>query len=209
MIHVRTDGRSILLLAPEAEALASRRYINGSLTLVKKILAALFLGGLIISMAQSNEARSHRRLSYTQSSSSTGDVGFTTIKIGDGVYAAVGGDDDPAESNAGFVVGNNGVVVVDSFEDVGAARDLLSAIRKVTNLPIKYVINPHYHLDHVGGNAVFAEAGALILAQRNVRGWERTENYGTHAEYGKPWRVQPSCHGICEDCCVDLTEVNT
>jgi glyoxylase-like metal-dependent hydrolase (beta-lactamase superfamily II) len=155
---------------------------------VKKILGAIILGGLIISTAQANEERSNRRLGYTQSRSGidTGEAGFTLIKIGDGVYAAIGGDDDPAESNAGFIVGNNGVVVVDTFEDVGAARDLLSVIRKVTQLPIRYVINTHYHLDHVGGNAVFAEAGAVILAQRNVRAWERTENYKLFGSEPKP-----------------------
>ena len=58
------------------------------------------------------------------------ETGFTIQKIGDGVYAAIGGDDDPAESNAGFIVGTNGVVVVDTFEDVAPARDLLAAIRK-------------------------------------------------------------------------------
>ena len=102
--------------------------------------------------------------------------GFTVTKIGDGVYAALGDDGGPAGSNAGFIVGRNGVVVVDTFTAVAPAKDLLAEIRKVTNLPIRYVINTHYHLDHVGGNAVFAEAGATIVAQRNVVGWERTEN---------------------------------
>src|SRR5258707_3072009 len=97
-------------------------------------------------------------------------------KIGDGVYAAIGADGGKAGSNAGFIIGSNGVVVVDTFEEVTAARDLLAEIRKITNLPIRFVVNTHYHLDHTGGNAVFAEAGATILAQRNLRGWLRTEN---------------------------------
>src|SRR5450432_2647323 len=101
---------------------------------------------------------------------------FTIKKIGEGVYAAVGADSGKAGSNAGFVVGSTGVVVIDTFEAVGPARDLLAEIRKITNLPIRFVINTHYHLDHTGGNAVFAEAGATILAQRNLRGWLRTEN---------------------------------
>jgi len=101
---------------------------------------------------------------------------FTVKKIGEGVYAAIGRDGGKAGSNAGFIVGTNGVVVVDTFEDQAPARDLLAEIRKVTNLPIRFVVNTHYHLDHTGGNAVFAQAGATILAHRNLRGWLRTEN---------------------------------
>jgi len=101
---------------------------------------------------------------------------FSVTKIGEGVYAALGVDGGAAGSNAGFIVGSNGVAVVDTFTAIAPARDLLAEIRKITNLPIRYVINTHYHLDHVGGNAVFAEVGATIIAQRNVAAWERTEN---------------------------------
>ncbi|MBA3712393.1 MAG: MBL fold metallo-hydrolase [Pyrinomonadaceae bacterium] len=156
---------------------------------MKKILAAILISGLMVTTALSNWRRLGNRASYAAQDNAdveTGETGFTVTKIGDGVYAALGGDEDPAESNAGFIVGHNGVVVVDTFEDVGAARDLLAAIRKVTNLPIRYVINTHYHFDHVGGNAVFAEAGATILAQRNLRGWVRTENYKFFGADPKP-----------------------
>jgi cyclase len=111
---------------------------------------------------------------------------FIVKKIGDGVYAAIGADGGKAGSNAGFIIGSNGVVVVDTFEEVAAARDLLAEIRKITNLPIRFVVNTHYHLDHTGGNAVFAQAGATILAQRNLRGWLRTENLKFFGANPKP-----------------------
>ena len=111
---------------------------------------------------------------------------FTVRKIGDGVYAAISGDGSKAGSNAGFIVGGNGVAVVDTFVDVAPAKELLEEIRKVTNLPVRYVINTHYHLDHTGGNAVFAQAGATILAQRNLRAWERTENLKFFGPTPKP-----------------------
>jgi glyoxylase-like metal-dependent hydrolase (beta-lactamase superfamily II) len=101
---------------------------------------------------------------------------FTIKKIGDGVYAALGADGGKAGSNAGFVVGSTGVLVIDTFEDPAPARDLLAEIKKITDLPIRFVVNTHYHLDHTGGNAVFAQAGATILAHRNLRSWLRTEN---------------------------------
>jgi len=98
---------------------------------------------------------------------------FTIKTIGKGVYAAISGR---AGGNTGFVIGDNSVLVVDTFISQTPARDLLSEIRKITNLPVKYVVNTHYHLDHVAGNAVFTEAGATVIAHRNERAWVRTEN---------------------------------
>jgi glyoxylase-like metal-dependent hydrolase (beta-lactamase superfamily II) len=101
---------------------------------------------------------------------------FTLHDLGSGVWAAVAVPGSGAGSNAGFVIGDDGVAVVDTFQSAGAATALLAAIRERTPLPIRYVVNTHYHLDHVAGNGVFHDAGATIIAQRNVRAWERTEN---------------------------------
>lgn len=111
---------------------------------------------------------------------------FTVKQIGQGVYAAVSSDDSKAGSNAGFIIGTNGVVVVDTFTTTDSAKEFLAEIRKVTSLPIRYVIDTHYHLDHTGGNAVFAEAGATILAQRNLYPWLRTENLKFFGPSPKP-----------------------
>jgi cyclase len=53
---------------------------------------------------------------------------------------------------------------------------MLNEIRKLTPLQIRFVVNTHYHLDHVNGNDVLAAAGATIVAHRNVRAWMRSEN---------------------------------
>ncbi|HEX5433752.1 MAG TPA: MBL fold metallo-hydrolase [Candidatus Angelobacter sp.] len=111
---------------------------------------------------------------------------FTVKRLAEGVYAAVSPDGSKAGSNAGFIVGSNGVLVVDTFEGVAPAKELLAEIRKVTDLPIRYVVNTHYHLDHTGGNAVFAHEGALILAQNNVRTWLHTENMKFFGPNPKP-----------------------
>lgn len=104
---------------------------------------------------------------------------FTLHEVAPGVWAAI--DNAAAKraragANAGFVVGSNGVLVVDTFENPDAAKELLNQIHQKTNLPIRFVVNTHYHLDHVAGNNIFAAAGATVLAQQNVRAWERTEN---------------------------------
>jgi cyclase len=100
---------------------------------------------------------------------------FTLRQVAPGVYAAID-QDARAGANAGFVIGDDGVVVVDSFQFPEAAESLLAGIRKLTPLPVRFVINTHYHIDHVAGDGVFQRAGALVVAQRNVLGWIRTEN---------------------------------
>jgi cyclase len=101
---------------------------------------------------------------------------FTLKQLGHGIYAAIDNPKGESGANAGFVVGDDGIAVIDTFENAPAAQALLGEIRMVTKLPIKFVINTHYHLDHVAGNAVFAKEGAVIIAHRNVPGWIHTEN---------------------------------
>src|SRR5271170_661766 len=84
-------------------------------------------------------------------------------KIGNGIWAAIVNDEGLAGGNAGFVIGDNGVLVIDTFQDPRPAKALLGEIRKLTPLPIRFVVNTHYHLDHVNGNDVFAAAGATIV----------------------------------------------
>lgn len=101
---------------------------------------------------------------------------FTLHQLGTGVWAAISPAQGKAGSNAGFIIGSDGVLVVDSFVEPAAAQALLEEIHAKTKLPVRYVINTHYHLDHVAGNGVYKDSGALILAQANVRAWEHTEN---------------------------------
>jgi glyoxylase-like metal-dependent hydrolase (beta-lactamase superfamily II) len=101
---------------------------------------------------------------------------FVLKQIGPGVYAAIDGPQGRSGSNAGFVIGDNGVLVVDSFFNPEATKALVADIRKITPKPIRYVVNTHYHIDHVSGDGVLRDAGAIIIAHRNVRGWLHVNN---------------------------------
>jgi cyclase len=103
---------------------------------------------------------------------------LTLKQVGPSVWAAIDNPRAaaPAWANAGFVIGDDGVAVIDTLSSADAARQLLAEVRHRTSLPIRYVINTHYHADHVSGNGTFADTGAAIVAQRNVRRWIHSEN---------------------------------
>jgi cyclase len=101
---------------------------------------------------------------------------FTLKPLGHNIYAAIDDAKGDAGANAGFVIGDKGVLVIDTFENEAAAKSLLAEIRKLTPLPIKFAVNTHYHLDHVAGNKVFQDAGAILIAHQNVPAWIHTEN---------------------------------
>ncbi len=101
---------------------------------------------------------------------------FTLKQVGPGVYAAIDGPEHKAGSNAGFVIGDDGVLVIDAFFNLDAARALVGEIHRLTPRPIRYVVNTHYHVDHTGGDLAMRDAGAVIIAHRNVRGWVRINN---------------------------------
>ncbi len=72
-------------------------------------------------------------------------------------------------SNAGFVVTDDGVVVIDALGSPALATELLAEIRRVTAQPLRYVIVTHYHADHIYGLQVLKAAGATVLAERAGR----------------------------------------
>ena len=101
---------------------------------------------------------------------------FQLVKVAEGVYAGIARPGGLASGNAGFIVGDGGVLIVDTFFTPVAVEDLISEIGKLTTQPIKYAVNTHYHLDHTGGNQVLAASSVPIIAHDNVVGWQTTKN---------------------------------
>jgi glyoxylase-like metal-dependent hydrolase (beta-lactamase superfamily II) len=71
--------------------------------------------------------------------------------------------------NSGIVIGNDAVLVVDTLTSAKEAEGFAADIQKITNKPVRYVVNTHYHLDHVLGNCFFADLGARIIGQVKCR----------------------------------------
>jgi glyoxylase-like metal-dependent hydrolase (beta-lactamase superfamily II) len=83
--------------------------------------------------------------------------------VRDGVYMVVG-----AGGNTTVQIGDDGVLVVDT-KLATASEALLAAIKKISTQPIRYIINTHWHPDHVGSNELIAKSGSTI-AGGNVSG---------------------------------------
>lgn len=96
-------------------------------------------------------------------------VEFTTFQLSDTVYMLKG-----RGGNVGISTGEDGLYIIDDQVEPVTSQ-LLQAIRKVSNEPIRFVINTHYHADHTGGNEAIGAAGTVIIAHDNIRKRMTTE----------------------------------
>jgi cyclase len=90
-------------------------------------------------------------------------VQITTTDLGNKTYRLEG-----QGGNITVAVGTDGIIMVDGqFAPLSAK--IKAAVAAISPLPIKYLINTHFHGDHTGGNENFAKGGAIIVAQENIR----------------------------------------
>ncbi|MBZ5628207.1 MAG: MBL fold metallo-hydrolase [Acidobacteriia bacterium] len=99
-------------------------------------------------------------------------VQIKVTKVAGTVYMLEG-----AGGNIGVSVGEDGIVVVDD-QFAPLAEKIQAALKGITDKPVRFVINTHWHFDHTGGNAYFQKQGPII-AQENVR--ERLKTGGEAA----------------------------
>ena len=87
------------------------------------------------------------------------------IRLAENVYMAFGF----AASNVYMIIGDDGLVIIDTTETTAAAANILAEFRTITALPVKTIILTHSHRDHVSGASVFAEGNApeVITSNQN------------------------------------------
>src|ERR1700758_2739453 len=99
-------------------------------------------------------------------------VEIKVTKVSGNIYMLEG-----AGGNIGASVGEDGIVIID--DEFAPLADKIQAALKnlgITDKPVRFVINTHYHGDHTGGNVPFNNAGSTIIAQDNLR--KRLESGG-------------------------------
>lgn len=86
--------------------------------------------------------------------------GADIVKVAEGVYASVRREPPGLmfNSNTVFIINEDDVVVVDTNISPASARENLAALRRLTKKPVRYVVNTHWHDDHLAGNEVWREA---------------------------------------------------
>src|SRR5664279_1718846 len=102
-------------------------------------------------------------------------VQMKVTKVAGSVYMLEG-----AGGNIGASVGDDGIVVVDD-QYAPLAEKIQAALKGITDKPVRFIINTHYHEDHTGGNEFFQKQ-APIIAQDNVR--KRLEEGGVAGNGG-------------------------
>ena len=90
------------------------------------------------------------------------DTLFTVTQVRPGVYFAVGGPGQVVGANSTFIVTDRDVILVDDHITPRAARALLERIRGVTDKPLRYVVDTHFHGDHTSGNGIFGPDVEII-----------------------------------------------
>lgn len=96
-------------------------------------------------------------------------VEFESFQLSDTIYMLTG-----AGGNVGVSSGKDGLYIIDD-QVQQVSGPLLAAIRKISDQPVRFVINTHYHDDHTGGNETIGKAGGVIIAHDNVRNRMVTE----------------------------------
>jgi cyclase len=91
------------------------------------------------------------------------EVTIRTIEVAPGIAMLMG-----RGGNIGVSFGVDGVLVIDD-QYANLSDKILAAVAKLSSQPLRYLINTHWHGDHTGGNENMASAGAVIVAQDNVR----------------------------------------
>lgn len=104
-------------------------------------------------------------------------VEIKATKLTESIYMFEG-----AGGNIGVLAGKDGIILIDD-QFAPLTEKIKKALAKISNQPVKFVINTHYHLDHTGGNENFGKEGSIIVAHQNSRRRLSTDQFNKSIKY--------------------------
>src|SRR5580700_12125521 len=122
-------------------------------TIMKRITVAALAGAAVLFAGAAN---AQQNIDFSKVEIKATDLGNKTYML------------EGQGGNITVAVGTDGIIMVDT-QFAPLHDKITAAIEKISPLPIKYLINTHYHGDHTGGDAAFHKDGAIIVAQDNIR----------------------------------------
>jgi glyoxylase-like metal-dependent hydrolase (beta-lactamase superfamily II) len=126
--------------------------------------ACVGLGWLAAPFPPSRSAAAAAELAKPPGAEYAGNA-FEFHKVREDVYLAVGTGHLTVVSNASIVINENDVLLVDSHTTPAGAWALLHELKRITPKPVRYVINTHFHVDHVHGNQLYPNDVEIIAHQ--------------------------------------------
>lgn len=98
---------------------------------------------------------------------------FNITQVTDSIYILSGGG-----GNVGVSVGDDGIFLIDD-KYTNLTDEMLNAIREISDKPIKFIINTHWHPDHVGGNVELGKTDSIVISHDNTRERLATEQFSS------------------------------
>ena len=93
---------------------------------------------------------------------------FNLVKMAEGVYACIHKMGGKAICNAGIIDLGDGTIIFDTFLSPDAASEIPGLVIKLNLPPIKYVVNSHWHNDHIRGNQIFSKEVDIISTKKTA-----------------------------------------
>jgi cyclase len=124
----------------------------------KTMMAALAVAAALCAgpVLHTGPALAQQRIDFDKVQIKTTDLGHNTYML------------EGAGGNITVAVGSDGIIMIDT-QYAQLSDKIRAAIKEISPLPIRYIVNTHFHPDHTGGNANFQKDGAVIIAQDNIR----------------------------------------
>ena len=106
--------------------------------------------------------------SFQQGPSTVAAVNFDIVQLGEGIYACINKFGGKAICNAGIIDNGEATIIFDTFLSPDAADEMIRMVDRLSLSPIRYVVNSHYHNDHVRGNQCFPPGVKILSTTRTA-----------------------------------------